>query len=131
MQQFFLLELYLRNLLWTLYEIWAVWPLYEKCTVGVKKKQISISKSKFDKQKTWSSLYLKYKGLHVFIFWELLLKMEICFFLTPPSFVHGLIFWRILDFETFILQEFSKYHVKFLHFQKPDGVACLKNVFTS
>ena len=46
----------------------------------VKKKQISIFKRNFGKIKTWSSLYLKNKGLHVFIFSKFLLKIEICFF---------------------------------------------------
>ena len=56
----------------------------------LKKKQISIFKRNFGKIKTWSSLYLKNKGLHVFIFSKFLLKIEICFFYGSCSkFIKG------------------------------------------
>ena len=75
----------------TMWNMTSVAPLWF-ITMWCLKKQISIFKRKCQKIKTWSPLYFKYKELHVFIFWDLLLKMEICFFSTPPIFVHGLTF---------------------------------------
>ena len=104
----FLLELHIRYLLLSLCEIWPLWPLYNLLQCGVKKKQISIFKRKCQKIKTWSPLYFKYGELHVFILSNFLLKIEICFFLTPLFLSTGSLFHSLLDFETLFLPEFSK-----------------------
>ena len=130
MQQFFiraLFEEFTMNTIWNMSCVAPLWKMYCRCQ---KKTNLNFWEQIWE-TKNMEPFVLQIQRAPCFLFFKFPLKNGDLFFFTPPIFGNGLIFWRILDFETLILQEFSKYHVKWLHFQKPDGVTCLKNVFTS
>ena len=81
--------------------------------------------------KKHGALCIANKRAPCFLFYKFSLKNGDLFFLTPLFLSTGSLFHALLDFETLFLQEFSKWYVKVLHFQKPGGVSYLKNVFPS